>query len=159
MIYTSSFTLVLDQNPENWKVLIKKYKNKTLFSGINFGSIFTVMSKRLKKENVCTLICIITILCKTTSLSSLRSFLYNFLNWSIVKRNMIWWLWLCVKKKRRKKEQKKRNKFLKKEKLCAFFPYFFFLREKQNKKHEKRNKTKFVSMFSVWYQKFTLNMT
>ena len=137
MIYTSSFTLVLDQNPENWKVLLKKYKNKTLFSGINFGSIFTVMSKRLKKENVCTLICIITILCKTTSLSSLRLFLYNFLNWSIVKRNMIWWLWLCVKKKNEERKNKKKETNFWRKKNCAHFSPISFSLEKNKTKNTK----------------------
>ena len=60
--------------------------------------------------------------------------------------------WLCVKKPN---EERKKNEFWKRKIVRIFSPISFFLREKKTKK-KKRNKTKFVSMFSEWYKQFTL---
>ena len=64
---------------------------------------------------------------------------------------MIWWL-DCVWKNQTKKEK---NEFWKRKIVRIFSPISFFHREKKTKK-KKRNKTKFVSMFSEWYIQFTL---
>ena len=83
--------------------------------------------KKVQKDILSTLICIITILCKNTSLSSWDC-LYS--HRSIVKRKHD--LKTCVWRKKTNFEE---------EKLCAFFPYFFFSIEKKTKQ-KRNNRTK-----------------
>ena len=76
----------------------------------------------------------------------------QLLNCSIV--NSVKWsddLTVCEKPN----EERKKNEFWKRKIVRIFSPISFFLREKKTKK-KKRNKTKFVSMFSELYKHFTL---